>query len=65
MSKLDLIRKTETYYDDISKTGERISFPRFAAGFAALLSYIIWGTSFSDISVIVSGRDRSKRKGPI
>ncbi len=48
MSKLDLIRKTETYYDDISKTGERISFPRFAAGFAALLSYIIWGTSFSE-----------------
>ena len=48
MSKLDLVRKTETYYDDILKTGERIPFPRCAAGLAALWSYIIWGTSFSE-----------------
>lgn len=48
MSKFDLVRKTETYYDDILKTGERIPFPRFAAGLAALWSYVIWGTSFSE-----------------
>lgn len=48
MNSLELIKKNELYYSDIEKAGDRIPLSKSMASVHAIISYIIWGTSFSE-----------------
>lgn len=48
MPDLSLIKKVDDYYSDIEKIRGVIPRSRFGAKAGAILSYIIWGTSFSE-----------------
>ena len=48
MNAINLIRKTGLYYSDITKAEGKISISSNAATIGAILSYIVWGTSFSE-----------------
>ena len=48
MLSLKLIKKIGEYYNDIKKTGDRIPPSMEKATANAIVSYIVWGTSFSE-----------------
>ena len=48
MPSLSLIRKNENYYSDIKKAGGKVPASKRMTSFAAIVSYFVWGTSFSE-----------------
>lgn len=48
MPSFSLIRKNEEYYSDIKKAGGKAHASKHIASAAAIVSYIVWGTSFSE-----------------
>ena len=60
MFDFSLISKIDEYYSDIQKAGVLIPRSRLHIKQSAVMSYVIWGTSFS--LVINSGGDLTKKK---
>lgn len=48
MLDLELLKKIDDYYSDIEKSGGVIPYSRFSIKIKVILSFIIWGTSFSE-----------------
>jgi hypothetical protein len=48
MNSISLIKKNQQYYSDMKKAGESVPRSESIASLGAIISYLVWGTSFSE-----------------